>query len=84
MLIRGIIMLGKLLRDKRLESKLTLKDISKFSGFGSMYLSDIETGKKTPRKKKTLEIISVAYDIPYDKIVSTVIKSIGDDLYESL
>lgn len=77
-------MLGKLLRDKRLKSKLTLKDISKLAGFSAMYLCDIETGKKTPRKKKTLENISTAYDIPYDRIVSAVIDSIKDDLYESL
>lgn len=77
-------MLGELLRNKRLESNLTLKDISKICGFSVMYLSDIETGKKTPRKKSSLELISVAYEIAYDNIVSAVITSIKDDLYESL
>lgn len=77
-------MLGKLLREKRLKSKLTLKDVSRLAGFTQMYLSDIETGKKTPKVKKTLENISAAYDIPYDKIVSAVIDSLKDDLYESL
>lgn len=73
-------MLGKLLRETRTEKNQTLKDISESTGFGQMYLSEIERGKKVPKTGQTLKRLADGYSISLSVIMHEVINEIEGEI----
>lgn len=60
----------KIVREKRLEKKMTQKALASKLGIAPKYFSDIETGRKHP-SKKLIELISLELDIPLSKCFIT-------------
>lgn len=56
-------MLGKILKEERLKNHLTIREVSNLLHMSSVYISDIENGKRTPTKLQTLEIFANLYKI---------------------
>jgi y4mF family transcriptional regulator len=51
------IALGKIIRARRKEKKLTLADLSSFCNVGIRFLSELENGKPTIELGKTLKVM---------------------------
>jgi len=61
--------LGELVKKKRLEKGLSLRQLSKISGVSLGRLGDIERGDTKNPKLKTLQKIAEALEIPSDQII---------------
>lgn len=61
--------LGATLRLHRYLQNKTLKQINAVSGMSTPYLSQLETGKVQQPSLKKLELLALAYDIPYDQLL---------------
>ncbi|AOR23004.1 helix-turn-helix domain-containing protein [Clostridium taeniosporum] len=55
--------IGEFLKSKRIEKKLTLKDLSDLSGVGPSTISDIETGKASNPRMITLKKLASSLKI---------------------
>jgi transcriptional regulator with XRE-family HTH domain len=52
------ITLGKIIRSRRKEKKMTLKDLSLHCNVGERFLSELERGKSTIELGKTLKVLA--------------------------
>jgi len=52
------IALGKIIRSRRKEKKMTLKDLSLHCNVGERFLSELERGKSTIELGKTLKVLA--------------------------
>ena len=69
-------MLSKLLKDKRLKDKITLKKMTELVGFKMTYLSDIENHKRIPKNGSTLVKLSWGYNIPFEDVLNAITEEI--------
>ena len=70
--------LGERLRRHRVdELGLTLRDLANRMDVAAMYVSQIERGKRQPRKEATLEAIAQAYALPFSEIEELSLRSRG-------
>lgn len=70
--------LGKRLRRRRVEElRLTLRDLASRMEVAPMYVSQIERGKRRPRKKETLAAIAQAYGLAFEEVEELSLRS-GD------
>ncbi|WP_305045350.1 helix-turn-helix domain-containing protein [Geoalkalibacter sp.] len=51
--------LGRILRVKRKEQKLTLQDVSEHCGFSMRFISEVERGKPTAEIGKVMALLAV-------------------------
>lgn len=55
--IRTPVDVGKAIRDRRKQDRLTLADAAALCGVGYRFLSDLENGKATAELGKTLQVL---------------------------
>ena len=72
-------MVGKLLKDLRVDNMLTLKDVAVLTGFSQVYLSEIERGNKTPKNGNSLKKLSIGYNIPFDDLLNALMQEIKQE-----
>ena len=65
---------GDTIYDARMASKKLLHEVARKIGISAMYLSEIETGIKLPKKGKVISMLSQEYNIPL-KILEDLVKS---------
>ncbi|WP_252230185.1 helix-turn-helix transcriptional regulator [Clostridium sp. ZBS15] len=77
--------LGNFLKNKRIEKKFTLKDLSDLSGVGPSTISDIETGKTLNPRMITLQKLASSLDISVnDFFEETKIDIIDENLIKNV
>lgn len=65
---------GDTIYDARMESKKLLHEVARKIGISAMYLSELETGIKLPKKCKVISVLSQEYNIPL-KILEDLVRS---------
>ena len=65
---------GDTIYDARMASKKLLHEVARKIGISAMYLSELETGIKLPKKGKVISMLSQEYNIPL-KILEDLVKS---------
>jgi len=65
---------GDTIYDARMASKKLLHEVARKIGISAMYLSELETGIKLPKKGKVISILSQEYNIPL-KILEDLVRS---------
>ncbi|WP_252238634.1 helix-turn-helix transcriptional regulator [Clostridium sp. VAP51] len=77
--------IGNFLKNKRIEKKLTLKDLSDLSCVGPSTISDIETGKALNPRMITLQKLASSLDISVnDFFEETKIDIIDENLIKNV
>lgn len=77
------LVLGKKIRDARLEKKYTQQRLAKDAGIGEMYLGEIERGSKIPSLKSFVKIIE-ALDISADYVLRDELTSGEHYIYDEI
>ncbi len=61
--------LGPVLRSRREDLRLTLRDVERKTGLSNAYLSQIENGKITQPAPAVLAKLAEIYDLPYNQLM---------------
>lgn len=61
--------LGSTLKTRRIDMRMTLREVEKKTHISNAYLSQLENGKIFQPTPKILRDLSVCYDIPYPELL---------------
>lgn len=62
--------LGKYLKTKRKEKKLSMNKLGELTGITAMYISQLESGKRVKPSIEVLEKLSESLEVPYEDLMN--------------